>query len=1329
MSGVSFTDTLPSGLLVATPNALTGTCGSGGILATAGSSSVTLSGGTLAASGSCSFSLNVTGTTAGAKNNSVIVTSTEGGTGNTSNASVTVIASPTLAISFSPTSIPLSGGDSSLNFVITNPNASNSLSNIAFSDTLPAGLTVAANPNVGTNCGGTVTAVASSGVISMSGASIGAAGNCNLNVHVTGISAGSQNDTTGTVSSTEGGAGSTSNTSTLTVVAPPSIAKSFGVASIPLNGTTSLTLTLTNPSANTASLTGVAFTDTFPSGLVVATPNGLSNSCGGTATAVAGSGSVSLSGSTIAISTNCTVSLNVTSPTSGSYTNTTGSVSSTNGGTGNTANANLSVVSPPSIANSFGAATIPLNGTTSLTLTVTNPNSSTTLTGLAFSDSLPSGLNVATPSGLSTTCTGTATAVAGSVSLSGGSLATSASCTVTVNVTGTTAGVKNNSVTISSTQGGTGNTSNASLTVVLAPTLAEVFGASSIPLNGATSLTFTVSNPNSSTTLTGVGFADTLPAGLVISTPNGAAGTCGGGIITALAGSSTISLSGATISASAGCNFAVDVTGIAAGSQTNATGAGASNEGGTGGTTSANLVVEAPPSIAKSFGASTIAPNATTSLTFTITNPAANTQSLAGVAFTDTMPSGIVVATPNALANTCGGSATAIAGTGSVSLSASTIAVSGNCTLSVNVIGSASGNFTNTTGSVSSTNGGTGNTAAANLSVASPPSIATAFGASTIPLNGATTLSFTLANPNTSTTLAGLAFTDSLPSGLLVATPNGLLSTCTGTAAATAGSSSVSLAAATLASSASCTVTLNVTGATAGVKNNSVTVTSTTAGAGNTSNASITVLSPPSLAQSFGAASIPLNGSTSVSFTVTNPNSSTTLTGVAFADSLPAGLLVATPNGLAGTCGGGTISATAGSSALSLSGASLASSSSCNFSINVTGTIAGSHSNTTGAITSTEGGTGGTASASLAVEAPPSIAKSFGASTIAPNATTSLTFTITNPAANTQSLTGVAFTDTMPSGIVVATPNALANTCGGAATAVASSSSITLTGGSIAPASTCTLSINVTATASGSLTNVTGSVTSTNGGTGNSASANLTVGSGSVITSPSTATFVVGVSASFTITATGSPLPSISLSGTLPPGLTFTDNGNGTATISGTPLASGTVGNFPITLIAHNGAAPDVSQSFTLTLNKGVPTLAWAPPSAISYGTALSGTQLSATAGVPGTFVYSPALGAILSAGPQALSVTFTPTDAADYTVASASVSLTVNKATPTITWSAPPSAITYGTALSSTQLNATASVPGTFVYSPALGVILNAGPQTLSVTFTPTDAANNTTG
>src|SRR6185436_5948417 len=109
--------------------------------------------------------------------------------------------------------------------------------------------------------------------------------------------------------------------------------------------------------------------------------------------------------------------------------------------------------------------------------------------------------------------------------------------------------------------------------------------------------------------------------------------------------------------------------------------------------------------------------------------------------------------------------------------------------------------------------------------------------------------------------------------------------------------------------------------------------------------------------------------------------------------------------------------------------------------------------------------------------------------------------------------------------------------------------------------------------------------------------------------------------------------------------------------------------------------------------------------------------------------VYTPAAGEVLAAcAAQTLSVSFTPTDAANYTSATKTVAISVLKATPVITW-ATPADITYGTALSTTQLNATANVAGTFAYTPAAGEVLAAGAaQTLSVSFTPTDAANYTT-
>jgi RHS repeat-associated protein len=137
------------------------------------------------------------------------------------------------------------------------------------------------------------------------------------------------------------------------------------------------------------------------------------------------------------------------------------------------------------------------------------------------------------------------------------------------------------------------------------------------------------------------------------------------------------------------------------------------------------------------------------------------------------------------------------------------------------------------------------------------------------------------------------------------------------------------------------------------------------------------------------------------------------------------------------------------------------------------------------------------------------------------------------------------------------------------------------------------------------------------------------------------------------------------------------------------------------------------------------PVITWNTPTPISYGTALSATQLNAMASVPGTFSYSPATGTVLTPGSQKLTATFTPTNTAAYSTLTATVVLIVNKSNPVVTW-ATPGNVPNGTTLSSTQLNATASVPGTFLYIPAAGTALTApGVNALSVFFLPSDTAD----
>jgi hypothetical protein len=116
------------------------------------------------------------------------------------------------------------------------------------------------------------------------------------------------------------------------------------------------------------------------------------------------------------------------------------------------------------------------------------------------------------------------------------------------------------------------------------------------------------------------------------------------------------------------------------------------------------------------------------------------------------------------------------------------------------------------------------------------------------------------------------------------------------------------------------------------------------------------------------------------------------------------------------------------------------------------------------------------------------------------------------------------------------------------------------------------------------------------------------------ITSADQATFRAASASSFTVfTSTGYPVATtLAESGTLPSGVTFTDNGDGTATVAGTPDA-GTGGSYPLTITAGNGIAPDATQTFTLTVLE--------PPRITSA------VQATFTAGSPGSFTVTTSAG------------------------------------------------------------------------------------------------------
>src|SRR6185369_5498406 len=339
---------------------------------------------------------------------------------------------------------------------------------LAFSDPLPAGMTVAAAPGLTNTCGGTVTgATAGSASVSVaSGAITLPATTCVVQFNVSATPASVYSNTTpGAATNETGAAGPGSNTATLTVMAAPTITKAFSPTAIGRNEVGTLTITLNN--SNTTGITGAAFTDTYPANLVnAAAPAGATTCADGSVTAAAGGGSVALSGATIPASGSCTVTVSITSATAGTYNNTIpigGLATGNAGANGVAASASLTVNNTPSIAKSF--STNVGTGVTTMTLTITNNSTSGGITTLAFPDTFPAGLQVAATPALTNTCGGAVTgATSGSsaISLSGGAIAAAGgTCAITLSVNTNVQGVYNNQTGgVSSNMASVGSASN-----------------------------------------------------------------------------------------------------------------------------------------------------------------------------------------------------------------------------------------------------------------------------------------------------------------------------------------------------------------------------------------------------------------------------------------------------------------------------------------------------------------------------------------------------------------------------------------------------------------------------------------------------------------------------------------------------------------------------------------------------------------------------------------------------------------------------------------------------------------------------------------------------
>jgi uncharacterized repeat protein (TIGR01451 family) len=999
---------------------------------------------------------------------------------------ITIQTGAAVAKAFSPTTV-LQDGNSTLTITLRNYNLTAIIS-ANLTDTLPSGLKAL---SASTTCGGTASFTDST--ISLTGGTIPAAsfattsnfGNCTITAKVQGIAATSGSNTTNIIDAGTFGSinySGTGNVALTVLGSPVTVAKAFNPATLVEENTTTLTITLANGSGSTAYIT--SFNDYLTTMGVgadgptdwykVAASPAASTSCGGTLTVTPWTTTINLTGGAIPALGNCVIIVPVKTPdVVATRTNTvaagglatrlgdpeTGTIATNQ----NAATANLTTTDEITVAKSFSPSTIVPGGVSRLTITINHAGGDDSpLNYLSLTDNLSTmgtGFVVAPTPNVSNTCGGAVAATSGSslIQLSGGYLALGAtSCQIKVNVqapaTGT--GGATNRIQVGAVNADQGETNEAAATATLTRTDAGpvTLNKEFIPVKqnggGPVILNVTMANTTSSAiALTSVSLTDNLPVGVVVYTspsPTFTGTGCTNGVITAVPGASSVSLSGASINALSTCTLSVTVTGVTEGNHinslpigalTSAQGVSSSNN------PSATLTILPSVNIGKFFATNPMEVNGTSVLTIRLFNTFLTDRTNA--TFTDSLPSGVTVANPANASTTCaGGTVTASAGGTSVSLSGATISTNNYCDVTVSVTASATGNYTNTivAGGLT-TDGGTysnPDSASAILTVVAKSTIAKAFSPASIAAGGTSTLTFTLSNPNSSTVLpgglTGTSFSDPLPGGMAISTNSTAGGTCVGAATNTftTGQTSLTFSGLTIlaGSPGTCTVTVVVTAPGAGsyVNATSGVSTSQTQTAGTVSpNATLTVVAgTPIITKSFSPNPILGGNISTLTFTLTNPNATTmTLANPAFTDTFPTtpgAMTVSSPVTTTNTCGGtlnnsSNTTLLAGNVGIRYNNGSIPGNSSCTVSVKVTGGVPGTYRNESSILASTNAGSStSTAVANLEVQAQADLAVT---KTFAPNPPvvgSSITFTVTVTNNGPAETTNVTVQDSLATG-------------------------------------------------------------------------------------------------------------------------------------------------------------------------------------------------------------------------------------------------------------------------------------------------------------------------
>jgi uncharacterized repeat protein (TIGR01451 family)/fimbrial isopeptide formation D2 family protein len=1241
LNQVSVTDSLPPNLTIAaSPLPLT-TCSGGSISTTA--TSVILSQANIPKNSSCTITVPVTSSVAGSYTNTILTNSLQSqeGVSNASPATAPLtVQSRSVGVSkaFSPNN-PFVGDNSVLTITLNNPTFNSSYTNLALTDNLPTNVQVT-TPAPTTTCGlGSVNSTLNS--ISLTGGTLAAQSSCTITATVkavaTGTTPAAQTNTIGANSITTGQ--STTNASATANITPRTrivtVAKTASATSLPVNANTTFTVTLTNPTAATT-YNNLSFTDNLSSvtpGLTVSSPAPATTCTGGSVSNT--STTVSLTGGTLTPGGSCTVTFGATATTAQAYTNriASGSITTTEGATNSNTTRSVTFTNLSlQVAKAFSPSTSTtpiINQDTTLTITITNPTT-TNITGINLTDNFPSGLTIKTGTTPTTTCTnGSVTNTSSSVTLTGGSIlggqiSPNNRCTITAIVRAAVGGVYTNIINqtdVSSTEGASISTAVSVPLTVRSIDLTKSFSPASVAVGTPSTMTIGLTN-RTGANLTNLTTTDNLPPGLVVANPPTPVMTsCTGGTVTRVDGSpltggeSSLKVTKATLANATTCTITVNVTPTSIGAKVNTINLGdVTNTQNIAPTQPVSAILtgtSASVNISKSFLTSPVAVGSPTTLRISINNPA-STSNLTGLALIDTLPPGLVIATPVTKSTTCSlGSTVATAGGQTVSLSGASLGQGSTCTVDVNVVATSfgTGTYTNTilANAITTTQLRTNNTPATAALGVTGASVTKAFFPDKIAPGGRSTLTVTVTNFNNAP-LTGVQLTDNLPQTpatekiTVAGAPTNASTTCGGTVAAAPGGTSFSLSGGTVPAAVAgvpgiCTFQVEVTGTSASSSNTNTILANSlidNEGISNPAPATATLSFLPlniNVIKNFSPQTVSGGSISTLIVTLSNPSSENYL-GTQFTDNMPSGMIVAAPANAATTCNNGVVTATPNSNIFSLAGAKIPANSSCQVTLKVTSIQPGNLTNTinAGDVTTFQGAKNTAAALDTLTNLPGvGVGKSFAPNIIEPSQVSRLTITVIN-ARDTGGLTNVALTDQMPTGLVFAAVPNTNTTCNGVVNATNTpTAQLSLTGGSLGVRASCTISVDVTSNSVGNYLNdiPAGTVTNTQGSTNPEPASDTLVVTilPTVSKSFSPAKIPVNGISTLTIQLGNGAASNITLSNdlidTFPPGIVVATNPN----LAGTCTVANVIANPSSNNVTYTSGATIPVGGCTMTLN------------------------------------------------------------------------------------------------------------------------------------------------